>query len=126
MGSLAAIPLVLICSTLPSIWYWNIVLILFLIGIKICDIASRDLGEHDHSGIVWDEIVGMFVTFLFVTITPLTLILGFLLFRVFDIAKPWPIGVLDQKVNGGLGIMIDDIVAGIMAALLLWTVVQFI
>ena len=126
MGSLAAIPLVLICSTLPSIWYWNIVLILFLIGVKICDIASRDLGEHDHSGIVWDEIVGMFVTFLFVTITPLTLILGFLLFRVFDIAKPWPIGVLDQKVNGGLGIMIDDIVAGIMAALLLWTVVQFI
>ncbi len=126
MGSLAAIPLVLICSTLPSIWYWSIVLILFLIGVKICDIASRDLGEHDHSGIVWDEIVGMFVTFLFVTITPLTLILGFLLFRAFDIAKPWPIGVLDQKVNGGLGIMIDDIVAGIMAALLLWTVVQFI
>ncbi|MCW9016490.1 MAG: phosphatidylglycerophosphatase A, partial [Kangiellaceae bacterium] len=73
------------------------------------------LKTHDHPGIVWDEFAGMFVTFLFIPITWQNLIAGFILFRLFDILKPWPIKWVDKKVSGGLGIMLDDILAGLAA-----------
>ena len=70
---------------------------------------------HDHPGIVWDEFVGYWITLWALPPTWTWIIAGFVVFRVFDIAKPWPISLLDRKVGGGFGIMIDDIVAGILA-----------
>jgi len=70
---------------------------------------------HDHGSIVWDEIAGMFVTFLFVPISASSLFIGLVLFRLFDILKPWPIGIIDKRLHGGTGIMLDDLLAGAMA-----------
>lgn len=119
MGSLAAIPIIFLASSLSTTIYLSISLLSFLVGIWICDSASKDIGSHDHGGIVWDEIVGMMITLAFVPISVGNLVLGFLLFRFFDILKPWPIRLLDRKVHGGLGIMLDDVVAGIFSAVIL-------
>ena len=73
------------------------------------------LGVHDHSGIVWDEFAGFFVTMIAAPAGWLWIFIGFTLFRLFDIWKPWPVSWLDKKVEGGLGIMVDDIVAGFYA-----------
>lgn len=120
IGSLVAIPLLISISTWTSLFYVVFVLAVILVGIKICERAASDIGEHDHSGIVWDEIAGMLITFLFVPICITTLIIGFILFRIFDILKPWPIAQIDKNMKGGLGIMADDIVAGLMSAISLW------
>ncbi|MBP9615325.1 MAG: phosphatidylglycerophosphatase A, partial [Thiopseudomonas sp.] len=82
----------------------------------LCGRVATDLGVHDHGGIVWDEFVGIWITLIFLPNTWLWLLLGFVVFRLLDIAKPWPISVLDRKVGGGFGIMIDDILAGVIAA----------
>ena len=82
----------------------------------ICGRAANKLGVHDHAGIVWDEFVGLWVAMAFLPSTLASVICGFVLFRFFDIVKPWPIGWLDKKMHGGVGIMIDDIVAGFFAA----------
>lgn len=92
----------------------------FLVGCYLCGKAAEDVGTHDHSAIVWDEIIGLFVTLAWVPPNAANLVAGFVLFRLFDIVKPWPIKVLDQRVHGGLGIMVDDVAAGLMAALCLW------
>jgi phosphatidylglycerophosphatase A len=92
---------------------------LILAGIWICGESARRLGIHDHGGIVWDEIAGMYVTLLVAPFTLSAWILAFLLFRAFDIVKPWPIRDLDHRLGGGLGIMLDDFVAALYAAILL-------
>ena len=99
--------------------YIVLTVLISLIGITICQSASDELGVHDHGGIVWDEIAGFLVTMIAVPVSFATLVAGFILFRLFDIWKPWPIGWLDKRVEGGLGIMIDDIVAGAFACVLL-------
>ncbi|MDT0595781.1 phosphatidylglycerophosphatase A family protein [Glaciecola petra] len=116
MGSLAALPLVYGASFLPIIWQIVLVSFSLAIGILICDKVSKDLGVHDHGSIVWDEIAGMLIVFVAVPISWQTLVLGFILFRVFDIWKPWPISFLDKHVHGGFGIMIDDVIAALFAA----------
>ena len=86
-------------------------------------VTARHLGVHDHPGIVWDEFVGYWLT---MTAAPLTwqwLLLGFCLFRVFDILKPWPIRQVDRRVGGGFGIMLDDVLAGVFAWLVLQAVI---
>jgi len=95
-------------------------------GISICGVASRSLESHDHPGIVWDEIAGMMLTMLFIPFSWITLGAGFLLFRVFDILKPWPIRYVDRKVSGGLGIMLDDIIAAVFANILLRLLLPFL
>mgnify|MGYP001821852804 CR=1 FL=1 len=92
---------------------------LFVAGIWICGESARRLGIHDHGGIVWDEIAGMYVVLIFAPLTLWGWILAFGLFRAFDIVKPWPIRDLDHRLKGGLGIMLDDLVAALYAALLL-------
>jgi phosphatidylglycerophosphatase A len=92
---------------------------LILAGIWICGESARRLGIHDHGGIVWDEIAGMYITLLVAPFTITAWILAFLLFRAFDIVKPWPIRDLDHRLGGGLGIMLDDLVAALYAAILL-------
>ena len=93
--------------------------LLFGAGIWICGESARRIGVHDHGGIVWDEICGCYVTLLVAPPEITAWALGFLLFRGFDIVKPWPIRDLDHRLTGGLGIMLDDLVAALYAALLL-------
>lgn len=119
MGSLAAL------ITLPMFawlsWPGQVVwvLVAFAVGVWICEQTVRDLGVDDHPGIVWDEFVGIWLVFIAVPLSWETLILGFVLFRIFDVLKPWPIRWLDRRVKGGFGVMIDDVLAGIFAWILL-------
>ncbi|MGI9270669.1 MAG: phosphatidylglycerophosphatase A family protein [Woeseiaceae bacterium] len=92
---------------------------MFVAGIWICGNSSRRIGQHDPGGIVWDEIAAMYLTLLVAPATISAWILAFVLFRVFDIVKPWPIRDLDHSIGGGLGIMLDDLVAALYAAILL-------
>lgn len=124
-GSLAAIPLLYLMSDLSDILFIIITLLSFGLGIIICQKTTDALELHDHGAIVWDEIAGMFVTFIFVPVTWQTLIIGFVLFRIFDILKPFPIRYFDKKVHGGFGIMFDDILAGIIACGLLHAILFY-
>ncbi|MEE9327538.1 MAG: phosphatidylglycerophosphatase A [Cocleimonas sp.] len=114
-GTLAAIPLYLLMTSWSLTLYLVIVAIVSIVGIWICGKSSEMLGVHDHSGIVWDEFAGYFVTMIAAPAGWIWIVVGFLLFRLFDIWKPWPISVLDKQVHGGFGIMVDDILAGIFA-----------
>ena len=104
---------------MPISAYWGAVAISAILGIYICGRASRKLAVHDHSGIVWDEFVGLWIALAFIEPQLTSIIVGFLLFRLFDILKPWPISWLDKQLGDGVGIMIDDIVAGIFAAVVI-------
>lgn len=119
LGTVAAIPVYLLLIQMPDWLYLVITLISIIAGIAICDQAAKKLQVHDYGGIVWDEIAGLLVTMCWLPFSWQTLLAGFALFRLFDIVKPWPIRWLDQHVEGGFGIMLDDVVAGILAALVL-------
>ena len=119
MGTLLAVGLYLPLSHLP-LWAYGLVLLLVTVaGIGLCGRAARDLGVHDHPGIVWDEIAGFLLTMFAAPAGWLWIVIGFVLFRFFDIWKPWPIRWLDRHVGGGFGIMLDDLVAGLLAAICL-------
>ena len=115
IGTLMAIPLYLLMQPLNLEYYLFVVVLVFLTGIYICDKSASMMGEHDHPGIVWDEFAGYFVTMIAVPFEWIWVLLGFALFRLFDILKPQPIKWLDQHVKGGFGIMVDDLLAGVMA-----------
>lgn len=114
-GTVASIPFWLLLSFLSPISYVIAVVAIFLLGWYVSEKASQELNVHDHGGIVIDEFVGFFITMFLVPFSWVNILLGFILFRIFDVIKPWPIKVIDQKVKGGFGIMIDDVFAGIMA-----------
>lgn len=114
-GTLAALPLWFALQYLPASSYIAVVVAAFALGVYLCDETARALGVHDHGGIVWDEFVGLWIALFLLPPGWPWLLLGFALFRLFDIWKPWPIRVLDARVHGGLGIMIDDVLAGIYA-----------
>lgn len=115
MGTLAAVPLYLLLTLLDFQWYVLVTLLVSVLGIWACDYTSRALEVHDHPGIVIDEFAGFLITMIAVPLSIFSLFYGFLLFRLFDIVKPWPIGWLDKRLSGGVGIMLDDILAGIYA-----------
>lgn len=125
-GTLVAIPVFLLFSGLTLWLYLLLTAVMLLLGIWLCHVTAHDLGVHDHSGIVWDEIVGYLITMIAAPPTWQTIVLGFVLFRIFDILKPWPIGWVDKRVQGGLGIMLDDVLAGIFAALVLQMMLQMV
>lgn len=119
VGTLVAVPLYLLLAPLPLQAYLLAVAVLFLVGVPVCGAAARSLGVHDDRRIVFDEIVGLLVT---MTMAPrgwAWLLAGFLLFRIFDVLKPWPIARVDRGVGGGFGIMLDDVLAGVYAAIVL-------
>lgn len=118
-GTLAAIPVYLMIASLPWTFYLGFTLVAFIFGVYASAKVTRDLGEEDYSGIVWDEVVGYLLTMTMVPVGWGWIILGFFLFRLFDILKPWPIRLVDKKVKGGLGIMLDDVLAAIPAWLIL-------
>ncbi len=119
VGTLAAIPVYLLLSTLGPVVYLLVTLTSVVAGVYLCGRTSKALGVHDHAGIVWDEFAGYFITMLFAPVSISTVILGFCLFRIFDIFKPWPASVIDTRIKGGLGVMLDDVIAGIYAMLVL-------
>tara|TARA_R110000751_G_scaffold15290_8_gene49792 strand:+ start:65488 stop:65928 length:441 start_codon:yes stop_codon:yes gene_type:complete len=115
-GTLAALPLVVLLSHYASLPVYLIVTVMVsVVGIWICGKTAADMGVHDDSSIVWDEVAGMLITMIAVPLSWQTLLAGFVLFRFFDILKPWPISYLDKHVHGGFGIMIDDVLAGVFA-----------
>jgi len=122
MGTLVAVPLYLLLQPLSLIVYVSVAIAVTLIGIWICDRSANTLGVHDHPGIVWDEIAGYLITMIAAPTGWQWVVLGFVLFRLFDIWKPWPIKVIDRQVEGGFGIMLDDVVAALFA----WGVLQLI
>lgn len=124
-GTVAAIPLYLLMVQLPMWGYLMVIITGFIAGLYICDRASKQLGVHDHGGIVWDEFVGFWITMIAVPLTWYWLLSGFLLFRFFDMLKPWPISLADRKLSGGFGIMVDDVIAGIAAGFCLQIAVYF-
>lgn len=115
-GSVMALAIYyLLLQGLSPLVYLLVVLLATVAGIFLCDAASRKLGVHDHGGIVWDEFAGLWLALFALPAGVWWPLLGFALFRLFDIVKPFPISWLDKQVDGGLGIMIDDIVAGSFA-----------
>ncbi|MDO6610277.1 phosphatidylglycerophosphatase A [Shewanella sp. 1_MG-2023] len=125
-GTLAAVPLVYLMSHLSLTAFIIITLVSTLVGFYICDKAAKDMGVHDHGAIVWDEVAGLMITMIAAPAGLIWLVIGFALFRFFDILKPWPIRWLDAKVHGGFGIMIDDVLAGIFALVCLQAIYYFV
>jgi len=121
-GTLAAIPVYLLLAPLSLSLYLLVVVAMLLAGIWLCHVTARDIGVHDHGGIVWDEIVGYLLTMAAAPEGWLWIVLGFILFRIFDIFKPWPISLADRRVDGGFGIMLDDVIAALYA----WLVLQLL
>jgi phosphatidylglycerophosphatase A len=118
-GTLVAVPLYWLLMPLSLPYYLALVMLLLLAGIWLCHVTARDIGVHDHGGIVWDEIVGYLLTMAAAPEGWLWMGLGFILFRFFDIVKPWPINLADRHVSGGFGIMLDDVIAALYAWLAL-------
>lgn len=118
-GTLAALPVYALIYQCSPVVYGVICLLLFLVGIPLCGKVANDIGVYDYKGIVWDEVVGYLLTLFMVPPSMGTLIAAFLLFRLFDIVKPPPINWIEKKVKGGLGIMLDDLLAAIPACLIL-------
>ena len=125
-GTLLAIPLYLLFSDLPLALYTLLVVVAAAVGISLCGKASRQLQVHDHPGIVWDEFVGFWITMWAVPVNVWTVVLGFALFRLLDIAKPWPISWCDRHISGGFGIMVDDILAGVFSCIALHALLLFV
>lgn len=125
-GTLAAIPIFWLIQDLSWPLYLSWLVITFALGVLWCDRSSRALGVHDHGGIVWDEMVGYWLTMFFAPAGWQWMLVGFILFRFFDILKPWPIGAVDRRVHGGFGIMIDDILAAVYAWVCLQALAWFI
>jgi len=124
-GTVMAIPLYLALSQFSLPVYTAVVVAASLIGIWICGAASKQLKVHDHPGIVWDEFAGYWITMWALPVSWVTVLLGFVVFRVFDILKPWPIRAFDKNVGGGFGIMIDDVLAGIASCAVVHAALHF-
>jgi len=124
-GTVVAIPLFLVMNGLALWQYLAVVLVLLVAGIWICGYTARGLGVHDHPGIVWDEIVGYLITMTAAPAEWLWMLVGFALFRLFDIWKPWPIRFFDQSVGGGVGIMVDDVFAACYAFTVLQLLIKY-
>lgn len=125
-ATLLAIPFYLMLQPLSWIAYSTVVVLLTLGAIYLCDQVSKEIQVHDHPGMCLDEIIGYLITMINAPRGIIWIIVGFLLFRFFDIVKPQPIRWIDEKVTGGLGIILDDIVAGLCSLfiiqLLAWIV----
>jgi len=121
-GSLVGLAFALALAPL-GLW-WNVLAIVLAVaaGVWICGESARRLGVHDHPAIVWDEVAGMMITMLAAPDAWWGAPLAFVLFRVFDIAKPWPIREVRSRNDRRAGIMLDDVLAGIFAALVLLVV----
>jgi phosphatidylglycerophosphatase A len=122
-GTLVAVIIYLLLPQISPLIYVSLLLISFVFGVWICGKTAQDIGIKDPSGIVWDEFVGYWITMFMAPSGWIWVIIGFVLFRLLDIVKPWPIKWADKQIGGGMGIMLDDVLAGIMAALCMQAIV---
>jgi len=122
LGTLAGIIIYLLVKDLSITYYLALTIILFVLGIFMCSYTTRALNTDNHPDIVWDEIVGYLITMFYAPSQWWWIVIGFILFRIFDIFKPWPVNLADKRVKGGLGVMLDDIIAGIYSL----TIIQII
>ena len=119
-GTIAALPIYWwFLATSQTYEYFFVVTISFLVGVYICGELSKKLGVPDHSCIVWDEFVGIWITLYGLPPSIYWVMAGFVTFRLLDILKPWPIRFFDSRIKGGTGIMLDDVVAGLIGCSLL-------
>lgn len=125
-GTLLGILAWMFLVKLSLVTYTIVIVIAALAGIYFCGKTARDLNVHDHSGIVWDEIVGIWLAMILVPVTWGWVFVGFLLFRFFDILKPWPISWIDKNISGGIGIMADDLLAGGFTAIILYVAMKIL
>lgn len=119
-GTLAALPLYLLLVKTSWPIYLAFTVLAFFIGVSVSEKVTKDLGIQDYGGIVWDEVVGYLLCLFMLPLDLKWIILGFFLFRLFDIWKPYPIRLIDEKVQGGLGVMLDDV----LAAVPVWVILQ--
>ncbi|UDG81747.1 Phosphatidylglycerophosphatase A [Candidatus Profftia lariciata] len=120
IGSLVSIPFWLLLIHLPWQFYWLNVILSISIGCYACQYTAKDIQIHDHASIVWDEFIGMYIALSMLPINCWQWILGgFLIFRFLDIWKPWPIRWFDRNLYGGIGIILDDVIAGIFSAIII-------
>jgi phosphatidylglycerophosphatase A len=125
-GTLAAIPLYLLMQSLTPLYYLLATLLIIFASIAICSKTTNDIGIDDHQGMCLDEIVGFIVTMFAVPHGWLWILGGFVLFRLFDIWKPWPISLADRKIHGGFGMILDDVLAGIASCGILHLIAFFL
>ena len=118
-GTLMTIPLVYLLQQQTLLVYLLVTLFVLLTGSWICGYAAKKLQVHDHSAIVYDEVAGFLITMFMMPESWSLMLMGFVLFRFFDVVKPWPISWFDKNLHGGFGIMFDDVIAGIISLLCL-------
>jgi phosphatidylglycerophosphatase A len=124
IGTLVSVPLIMFIGSFGWSSLATAAVLMSVSGVYICGASAKKLGVHDHPGIVWDEFTGFAITMLAVPLTWYWLLAGFALFRFFDIVKPWPIREADHSLKGGLGIMLDDVMAGIFSTVILYAVAR--
>ena len=125
-GTVMGVLWYLLLIKLPLWGYLTVIVIAYAFGVWVCEKVSNKIGVHDHSGIVWDEMVGFWITMVGVPYDLMTISLGFVLFRIFDIWKPWPISWADKNIRGGQGIMLDDLLAAAPSCIMLNAIMYFI
>lgn len=118
-GTLLAVPLFLLLRAMPPFAFWLCLTAAFALGVWLVQRVGRRLGVADYGGIVWDEIVGFWLALAVAPRGWLWLLAGFALFRFFDIIKPWPVNMVESRIEGGLGVMLDDVLAGLYTLILL-------
>ena len=124
-GTAVAVPLAWLAGGLPTWAFAAVTTGIILVGIVAAELADRTWDTHDSGRIVIDEVAGYFVSLLLVDRTrPGFLLLGFVAFRLFDIVKPPPVRAIDRRMPGGAGVVLDDVAAGVFAALLLLILAQ--
>ncbi len=126
IGTLVGVLIYYFTRNLPLWIYLVMIILMFLLGIWLCGKTARDAKVHDHSAIVWDEIVGYLMTMTAAPAGWYWMAAGFVLFRLFDIVKPWPVSWADKTLKGGLGIMMDDAIAAIFSLLFLQIMVYML
>lgn len=126
-GSLVAlVPWWFALRELPLAWYVAVLVLAFALGVWACDVAGKRLGVDDHRALVWDEFVGQWIALCAAPLGWQWMAAGFLLFRLFDVWKPWPIRIADRRVHGGFGVMLDDVLAGIYALIVMQIAARFL
>ncbi|MGH8146184.1 MAG: phosphatidylglycerophosphatase A family protein [Rhodanobacteraceae bacterium] len=119
-GSLVALlPWWFLLRGLQPHWYLAVLAVGFVLGVWACDVSGKRIGVHDHGALVWDEVIGMWIALFAAPMGWPWMLAGFVLFRLFDIWKPWPVSLADRRVRGGLGVMLDDVIAGVYALIVL-------
>lgn len=121
-GTIFGVVVYLLIVKISLIQYLLVTLFLVLVGIYLCGKVNRDFGTHDHPAAVWDEIASFPIVMIAIPPRWYFIVTGFIVFRIFDIWKPWPIRWLDKHIHGGMGVMLDDVVAAFFSWIILYVI----